>query len=139
MHAPLAIDAEVNAQGEVVVEFEKQLLADCAGSSHCATRNQFCVLAKSALRRINEYWLANKETSEVVRVSMNGMTLRQLRDFSALLKVGNLRDSASVTLVVAERLGDENLDEFENLFTTVLSRPDSNHVCVVVLAGEFRS
>jgi hypothetical protein len=71
-------------------------------------------LAKSALRRINEHCLANKKTSEVVRVSMNGMTLGQLRDFSALLKVGNLRNSASVALIVTEWLGDESFNEFEN-------------------------
>ena len=110
MHAPLAIDAKVNSQGEIVVELEKQLLSDCAGTGHGSARNQFCVLAKSALRRINENCLANEEPSEVVRVSMNGMTLGQLRDFSALLEVSNLRNSASVALVKAKRLGDKNLD-----------------------------
>jgi hypothetical protein len=68
---------------------------------------------------------------------MNGVTLRQLENFSGGLIGGNFADSTNVAIIVAEWLGNKQFNETQNLILRVLTRTDRNHICIVVLTGKL--
>ena len=139
---PRAVEAEVHAQPQPVVELEEHLLADGLRLHDRVAVEQGGVGREPALRRGDRDGHPDEMARELARDPVDGMTLGHAVDLVAgdrarRLELGELGDAARVALLVRERRREERVDEPDRLVERVLPRADRDQVRVVVLAGQL--